>query len=190
MLALLILCMLVCADGCGYTEDLFRTSPLECTSQTTSLFSIRWLLETLVVCAVVILLSLYHVLEGFGLCCGNCCVHQRSALVLSVAAAAASIAYADFLTSKLDAIEDNALSNPLACFVCPNGKDDFSRLILAAGSATSVFGTMATVCVFVVMLQREKKANADKDTKIDFERLITRPIDIEDGVNVLNDASV
>lgn len=129
---------------------------------------------TLVACVVLVLLSSYHVLDAGGIRCCSCCVHDRSAFVLAFVAAIAATLYADFVSTKLDDVSDSAVSNPTACFVCPNGHNDYWRMLLATGAAVAWLGLIGTAFALYV-------SYATEDSSPKGEKLITRPIDMNDN---------
>lgn len=164
-----ITCCLIVATrsltfGCTYVKTVFVTDPQGCASETNSLFDTSWVLVVLVSAAGITIITLYAVLDAGGLCVGQMCNNQRSAITLSVLTAVFAGVYANFVLKKLGDVPDTIVDHPRACFVCPNGKSQGWRALLVAGptaAVMSIFVTSALHCHF-----HEQKSVADDHTEM------------------------
>lgn len=142
---LLVLSTLLLADGCGYT-DYGEEHTTQCDAgAAVSALNTRWLLVLLVALACVLLITLDRLLEytGLGKCClrekicGRCEAGGATSMSLLLVLAAATTAYAHYFEKMLDSVHPDNVSNPTACYVCPNSTDALYHAVLQASVAAA-----------------------------------------------------
>ena len=137
-----------------------NTPSYECAGQTTELISNELIFALLISMAAFILIFLYEILVAIGMTCDSCCRNERHTVFIALLAAISATVYADYAMQEMDRVPRTAISNPDACFVCPDGDSPTAKGLFYTAIVITWLGV--ATCMYVVCLMTRKSAEKKK----------------------------
>ena len=151
-------------------------SSVECASKTSVLFADEWVLVVLIALIALCFIVLYQILVTAGFTCDNWCKNKRHTVFLAFIAAICAAVYADFVHSTLKKVPTSPISDPDACFVCPDGQDPSILGGLYFGVVFAFFGAGVTLVVSCTGNRQENGSFKDSSIKLNtFQIRETQP---------------
>ncbi len=142
---------------CTVTDS--DTPSYECVGQTSELISNELIFALLISMGAFIFIFLYEILVAAGMTCDLCCKNERHTITVALAAAISATVYVDYAVKEMDIVPTTAVSNPEACFVCPDAKSDTGKGLLYSAVTCTWVGFAA--CCYIVCCMYNSNDNND-----------------------------